>query len=255
MNENMLTILLHGDHHHHLEHYAPFIIGLIASILHVISGPDHLAAVTPLAIDNKLKSWFIGLGWGIGHTGGMLLIGILFILFKNFIPIEAISAYGEIVVGFVLIGIGTWAIWKVFGKPHLRIHAHPHTHFEADGSYTHVHDHEHPARNIHQHEHSKVVRQSFFTAITIGVIHGFAGVSHLMGILPTLAFESNFDSAMYLTGFGAGTIAAMVAFSFLLGFVAWQTDERFKPVIFKTIQLSGAGISIIVGIFWIIQVM
>lgn len=34
----------------------PLIAGLIASILHVITGPDHLAAVTPFAIESKKES-------------------------------------------------------------------------------------------------------------------------------------------------------------------------------------------------------
>ena len=30
-----------------------FFLGIIASATHVMTGPDHLAAVTPLAIENK----------------------------------------------------------------------------------------------------------------------------------------------------------------------------------------------------------
>ena len=35
----------------------PFIAALIASILHVITGPDHLAAVIPFAIESSKKAW------------------------------------------------------------------------------------------------------------------------------------------------------------------------------------------------------
>ena len=45
----------------------PIIAGIIASMLHVISGPDHLAAVMPFAIESKKKAWKIGLFWGFGH--------------------------------------------------------------------------------------------------------------------------------------------------------------------------------------------
>ncbi|MDO8898922.1 MAG: hypothetical protein Q7V19_14830, partial [Bacteroidales bacterium] len=112
MNDTFLWMLLHADHHHHFVVSAPFLIGIFASVLHVVSGPDHLAAVTPLAIDNKLKAWIIGLGWGLGHTAGMLLIGVLFIFFKNVLPIEAISEYSEFAVGLILIAIGVWALWR-----------------------------------------------------------------------------------------------------------------------------------------------
>ncbi len=255
MTEFLFSVLLHADHHHHtFGAHAPIIIGLIASVMHVVSGPDHLAAVTPLAIDNKLKSWLIGLSWGAGHTIGMLFIGLLFILFRNILPIEAISTYSEVIVGLVLIGIGGWAFWKIFGRPSGKRHAHPHTHHDHSGTYTHVHEHDHPATNVHGHIHPKFVRQSVFAALMIGIIHGLAGVSHLMGMLPTLAFPSAFDSGMYLTGYGLGTIVAMVVFSVALGFVAWKSDEKFKPVIFKSIQVVGASLSVVVGLFWVYQI-
>ena len=37
----------------------PLTAGLIASILHVITGPDHLAAVMPFAVESKKKAWKI----------------------------------------------------------------------------------------------------------------------------------------------------------------------------------------------------
>ncbi len=252
MTENILQILLHADHHHHYPVSAPFLIGLFASVMHVISGPDHLAAVTPLAIENKLKSWAIGLSWGLGHTLGMLLIGVLFIYFKNYIPIDAISAYSEVLVGIVLIGIGLWAFYRIFYRSK-HVHAHPHSHTNDDGkTITHVHKHEHPAKNLHSHKHPGKINQNVFSALIIGLIHGLAGVSHLLGVLPTLAFPSNVDSALYLTGFGIGTIAAMVVFSFLLGYVSYQSSEKAKPVIFKTIQFVGAFASVFVGIYWVV---
>ena len=64
----------------------PLFAGIIAAMLHVISGPDHLAAVTPFAIESKKKAWKVGLFWGVGHLVGMLFIGVLFLLFKELIP-------------------------------------------------------------------------------------------------------------------------------------------------------------------------
>ncbi|MBG0781295.1 MAG: sulfite exporter TauE/SafE family protein [Bacteroidales bacterium] len=251
MVDNLIYILLHADHQHHYAVSAPFLIGLFASVMHVVSGPDHLAAVTPLAIENKLKSWTIGLGWGLGHTFGMLLIGMLFIFFKNYIPLDAISAYSEMLVGLVLIGIGLWAFWRIFFRSKAT-HAHPHSHITRQGEVvTHIHKHVHPAQNQHTHIHAKRINQNVFSALIIGLIHGLAGVSHLLGVLPTLAFTSNIDSALYLSGFGIGTIASMVVFSFLLGFVSYQSSEKAKPIIFKTIQFTGAFASLAVGVYWI----
>ena len=79
MSHMLDFILLHAEHGLRYSEI-PILSGLIMSMIHVISGPDHLAAVTPLTIDSKKKSWSIGFSWGIGHTIGMLLIGVIFIL-------------------------------------------------------------------------------------------------------------------------------------------------------------------------------
>ena len=54
-----------------------FIAGLAAGLLHVFSGPDHLAAVAPLVADTERGRWRTGLQWGVGHTVGVLLIALL----------------------------------------------------------------------------------------------------------------------------------------------------------------------------------
>ena len=91
----------------------PFIAGTLAASLHVIAGPDHLAAVAPFAIERVRKAWKVGLLWGVGHLTGMLLIGLLVLLFKDFIPFEAISKYSEKFVGIVLILLGFWIFAKI----------------------------------------------------------------------------------------------------------------------------------------------
>ena len=48
-----------------------FLAGVAAGLLHVFSGPDHLAAVAPLAADGRRSQWRTGLEWGIGHTTGV----------------------------------------------------------------------------------------------------------------------------------------------------------------------------------------
>lgn len=249
--DHLLLILLHAGHHGTDLHIHPFLIGLLASVLHVISGPDHLAAVTPLAIANKMKAWLTGLGWGLGHTAGMLLIGLLFYFFRQHIPVESISHYSEAIVGFMLIAIGLWALQRIFGKKP-EAHSHPHSHIGADGTvYTHIHEHAHEAMNVHEHAHQGTQNHSFLPSFVIGTIHGFAGVSHLLGVLPTLVFPSNADSAFYLTAFGIGTVMAMVVFSFLLGYVSHHSSERYSPKISRGIQIAGASLSVVIGFFWL----
>ncbi|HBF89077.1 MAG TPA: hypothetical protein DDX39_10585 [Bacteroidales bacterium] len=224
--------------------------GIVAAMVHVVSGPDHLAAVTPLAIESKKKSWSVGLSWGLGHTFGMLIIGILFVLFKQYIDIDVISAYGEIIVGFLLIGIGVWAITKIYLKHGALIHQHVHPHIHDDE--LHIHTHSHREKETHVHQHSKTNRQNIFTALGIGIIHGVAGVSHLIAILPTLAFPSKIDSIFYLTGFGGGTIFAMVLFAVILGIISQKSSEHKKQNLHKYMRLVGGAVAIIVGCLWIV---
>ena len=229
-----------------------FLTGFIASFAHVVTGPDHLAAVTPLAIDSRRKSWMIGLSWGIGHTVGMLLIGLLFILFKEFLPFEAISKHSDGVIGFLLIGIGSWAIFRTY-----RHHMHgnlPHTHFHTRPFlYAHIHRHSHDDSPDHEHIHTETVRQNAFTALFIGIIHGFAGFSHLFALLPSLALPTVWDSVIYLIAFAMGTIITMIFFAFILGLVAFQSFVKDRQIFLKWFTLAGGFLAIAIGFLWLIH--
>ena len=91
----------------------PLLFGLLASLAHVFAGPDHLAAIGPLAINTTRRPWLIGVAWGLGHLTGMLMIGVLFFYLKELIPVEFISANSERFVGLLLIFIGLWSIYKM----------------------------------------------------------------------------------------------------------------------------------------------
>ena len=225
------------------------VTGMLMSSVHVITGPDHLAAVTPLAIENRHKAWHIGLFWGIGHVLGMLLIGLLYLIFREFINVDRISAYSEYLVGFVLIGIGIWAIIKVFGKIHIR-HEHPHVHTQP-APFIHIHKHEHNDELNHSHTHTGVKRQNNLTAIMIGTLHGFAGISHFLLILPTLALPTYKDSIIYLAGFGIGTIGTMVIYALALGYLSVRTAGSGNLRFFNSLRISAGIAAIFIGIFWI----
>jgi len=269
-----------------------FITGFTASIAHVVSGPDHLAAVTPLAIDSRKKSWFVGLSWGTGHTTGMLMIGLLFVLFKEILPIEAISAHSETAIGILLISIGIWAMIRIYlrhkhkNRPHAHFHTHPYL-------YAHVHKHEHlqglrpvieagvkskqsfvanpvlhQHHNDHTHQHTegfvnhghshapdqvRKLSSNVLTAFSIGVIHGFAGFSHLFALLPSLALPSRLDSVSYVLAFAFGTILTMVGFAMVLGRLANTFAERSQQQFLKWFTFGGALLAIAIGVLWLIH--
>src|SRR5918996_3874668 len=85
--------------------------GALAGFFHVLSGPDHLAAVAPLALADRQRGWLTGWTWGIGHAAGVVVVAILAIVLRSALPpIDAISAWSERVVGAALIAVGLWAL-------------------------------------------------------------------------------------------------------------------------------------------------
>ena len=69
--------------------------GLSAGALHVLCGPDHLAAIAPLSADRGRKAASIGLRWGIGHSGGVIFVGLVALLLRGLFNIEAFAAAAE----------------------------------------------------------------------------------------------------------------------------------------------------------------
>ncbi|MFZ9002717.1 MAG: sulfite exporter TauE/SafE family protein [Robiginitalea sp.] len=221
-----------------------FTSGLLAAMLHVISGPDHLAAVTPFAIERKKRAWKIGAIWGLAHLTGMLLIGFLFLLFRERIPVEAISAYSEQLVGLVLVIVGFWALYTVFRKNAI----HTHTHIHENGSpYMHKHPHSHEGSSSHQHSHEHPPKRHGVAAFSIGFLHGLAGIAHFLLFLPVLGFDSQQEANSYIMGFGTGTVLAMAIFTMVLGQVSELAKNWHNPVFFRGIRVAGGLFALIIG--------
>jgi ABC-type nickel/cobalt efflux system permease component RcnA len=131
------------------------------------------------------------------------------------LPLEAISEWGERIVGATLIALGVWGFRRLLGR---RLHAHAHRHGDEEHVHFHVHasgeDHDAPGAHVHRH-----------TAFGVGVLHGAAGASHLLGVIPGFALPGG-EAAAYLAGFAAGTVGAMTLFAAALGWAAPARTER-----------------------------
>jgi len=218
----------------------PLIIGFIAALLHVLSGPDHLAAVTPLALERKNKYWKIGMAWGLGHVLGMLLIGVLFYFLKEIIPVNRVSQYSEKFVGFMLITIGLWAIYRI-NKPKKLTYPHSHKaiiHIHPASNETHSHDEVKPNNNV-------------LLSFGIGIVHGFAGVSHFILMLPVLGYQSKWQSLEYMIGFAIGIVAAMVLYVSVLEKITTKSKQSSTKIL-TALQYFGALAALVIGIYWII---
>ncbi|HMB69861.1 MAG TPA: High-affinity nickel transporter [bacterium] len=220
---------------------APLLAGILAGSVHVVSGPDHLAAVAPLAVSGRRRAWAAGVRWGLGHSLGVFVVAAVALLLRDALPLESISAWSERLVGVVLIAIGLWAL-----RSATRNHVHVHEHEHNGLRHAHVHVHtpgtEHEEPHAHSHAHA---------AFGVGALHGLAGSSHLLGVLPALALPTNAAAVAYLAGYGIGSIAAMGGFALAVGRFAHRLGGDGTGL--RRLLGAAGTAAIAVGAFWIVR--
>ena len=214
--------------------------GIVAGAVHVLSGPDHLAAVAPLTFNNWRKALAIGIRWGIGHSSGVLFLGLLALLFREMLPIETLSGWAERLVGVLLIAIG---IWGVRGALKTHVHTHEHTHDGSTHTHIHVHGEGHDAAVSAPHQHTHA-------AFAIGTVHGLAGGSHLLNVVPATVLPTTTDSITYLCAYGIGTVLAMIAFSYGLALVTRRIHRQSMAYRYFASAISGFAIAL--GAYWVV---
>lgn len=213
------------------------VTGAIAGLFHVLAGPDHVGAVGPLALEGRRRGWLAGWTWGIGHASGVIAVAALAVLLRDLLPsIDRISAWSERLVGVALIAVGIWALRR-------SARVGPTEHVHGAISHDHIHVQAGPMwfrRLGHAH-----------AAFCLGVLHGIAGSSHFVGVLPALALPTRAAALTYIVAFGAGTVAAMTAFAAAAGYAggvvrAYSTAHRAMTA---TAAIAAIGI----GSVWLIS--
>ena len=226
----------------------PIFAGFLAGSAHVISGPDHLAALAPIALDSPQHARTLGIKWGIGHGVGVIILGGLGTVTKASFDLNLISAWSEFLVGFILIGIGGWAFYKA---KHIIIHSHPHKHelHHQSNPSEQSPDHHHIHIHTHAEDHTMQTHQGHtHTAFWVGMLHGTAGGGHLLGVLPSLTLSS-FDASLYLVSYFIAAVMSMALFASLLG----RLSVRRGPLFLQRLLYGAAMIVMGVGIFWSYQ--
>jgi ABC-type nickel/cobalt efflux system permease component RcnA len=193
--------------------------GLSAGGIHVLAGPDHLAAVAPLAADSSRRRWVAGMLWGIGHTSGVVLVAAVAFVARGWFDIGAVSSWSERLVGVALIGVGLWGLQRAVRQ---RVHAH-------DDAPSHTH-----------------------ASFAFGVLHGLAGSAHVIGVLPALALPTATDAAIYLGAYGVGNVLAMTLFSSLMGALGAAT-RRSGFDLHRGFMAACSLAAIAVGGYWLVS--
>jgi hypothetical protein len=211
------------------------VTGALAGFVHVLAGPDHLAAVMPMAVAGRERGWLSGWTWGVGHASGVVLVAMLAVLLRDALPpVDAISAWSERIVGAALIAVGLWALRRstqMRAATHAHgVIAHRHLHIESGPVWL--------RRLGHPH-----------ASFCLGVLHGVAGSSHFFGVLPALALPSMTASLIYIAAFGVGTVAAMTGFAAAIGTAVIRLPNGAFPQ--RAMMVAAAVLAITVGAVWL----
>ena len=213
------------------------VLGLAAGFIHVLTGPDHLAAIAPLAVSERGGAWLIGVRWGLGHSLGVVALGLVAALLGQRLALDptstgdALSAGSERAVGVMLLAIAAWGFWRLRQQsPTQAGHAH-----NPDGS--------HPPAS------PDGARTRPYAPYAIGILHGCAGGSHLLAILVVLAFPTLTGVLSYLAAFVVGSVVAMALFA---GGMGWLAATRGVSSAFcRRLVTTSLLITTAIGCWWL----
>jgi len=213
--------------------------GLLAGSAHVLTGPDHLAALAPVATQQPGAGFRLGVIWGAGHGLGVLILALLGATLGASFDMDALSSLTEVIVGVSLVILGMWSFYRAKG---MAIHAHGHNH---EHHHDHGHAHLHVHQNLENHDKNESHKGHSHATLAIGFLHGIAGAGHLFGALPALAL-AGFQSFIYLGAYLASAILSMGLFGLFIGrFLKGRKPSALRPVV-----LCASMLTIAVGIFW-----
>ena len=92
-------------------------------VFHVLTGPDHLSALATLSANvGNCQAFYLGVRWGLGHSTGLLLVGVVLIflsLGNDDDPVEVphgVTKFFESLVGVFMIGLGVYGIRRALEK-------------------------------------------------------------------------------------------------------------------------------------------
>ncbi|KAL8543007.1 hypothetical protein ACS0TY_003764 [Phlomoides rotata] len=205
--------------------------GFFAGCLHTLSGPDHIAALTPLSIGcTRMESAAVGALWGCGHNAGQVIFGLLFLLLKDRLQIEILSTWGTTIVGLTLLVIGAMGIMEV-GAPIVAIE-----NGESDVAITKK-------------------KKIGFTTFATGVVYGLQPDA-LIVILPALALPSRVAGAAFLMMFSVGTVIAMASYTVFIGSCSRALKDRVPRITEKLTWVSSfvaiaLGLAILISQFFL----
>lgn len=227
---------------------------------------DHVIAVSTIVSRERdvRHAAIIGMFWGVGHSITLLIVGGAIVVFGLVIP-QRLGLSLEFCVALMLIILGAFnlriALRSVRARSTFTEHKH-HEHPHRHGDYIHSHPHGH-APETHGHSEESVPparldrrfgRSRAYRALRptiIGVVHGLAG-SAAIALLVLPIIREPLWALMYLSIFGAGTIAGMMLITTAIA-VPFSCSARFE-FLHRHLGAAAGVVSFSFGLFLVYQI-
>jgi len=220
---------------------------LVLGFLHAIE-LDHMVAVTAFVSRRPALLTAAGFGarWGLGHSVAVLVLGGIALAAGVRIPAGTEAAF-EALVGIALIVVG---FWSLRATRNLHLHAPPehgdHAHLHLHSRPLPGHEHPHGAHANHPpHHHPKGIG-------AVGLIHGLAGTSAAVALVPVTMTTGLVPGLVYLGTFGLGVTLGMSLFALVAAMAMRRAAER-SIAIGRRIGMGAGGLSMLVGGVWLIS--
>ena len=228
---------------------AALVLGILLGSKHSLD-PDHVVAVSTIVSEykNPLRSFWVGISWGLGHTTTLLIIGIVIIALRLTIP-ERMALLFEFAVGVMLVGLGIQVIYSFRKK---KVHQHAHGHEEE--AHHHFHSHLKNPEHVPEHHNTHGIGKPFLRrkSYVIGLVHGVAG-SAALTLLVLASIESPIAGLAYILLFGLGSVLSMGIMTVIIGLPFVMSAGRL-PNLNRTIQFAVGSLSILFGGFLMYQI-
>jgi hypothetical protein len=234
--------------------------GSLMGIIHVLAGVDHLSALATLSVGSSWRAIRLGIRWGLGHSTGLILVTIIFLLLKGEVNMSSFKKYCDGLVGLFMIILGLQSIYsavKTYRNPqhqHLLPLQQQINDLESvlsqdenkkhDSSTTTV-----PSSLLHFNLKDNTTQR--IVAFVIGVVHGIAGPGGMLGVVPAVEMKSLYSSILYLTSFTVSSTLCMGIFAAVFGEMTRRAGST-SGLMELLINLFSSLLSIAVGATWMV---
>lgn len=252
------------------------ITGLTFGVLHVLGGVDHLSAIAALSVGGRCEAFGLGVRWGVGHSVGLIMMTMLFLLMD--INLDAWAPYCEGFVGVFMIVLGGVSAVRVWREPkpdtresivfvnEVELAALERNNDDdlssrligqtqsKDEEATSSHGSEVGTNDCSKEEEAAKsghhLPQSVM-AVCVGIVHGIAGPGGILGVMPAVALHSWVKSSVYLGSFCGSSILVMGLFAASYGAcTARCAGDSWR--VRRCLSLFSAALAFAVGVLWLV---